>query len=196
LKNHIFANNLQKYDTGLFFETFFIYSKYIKIMKEKSIELLNKAVGEELTAVHQYMYFHFHCDDQGYDLLANLFKRTAIEEMKHVEDLAERILFLKGEVKMEVSEPNKYITNVKEMLTLARKMEEDSTLHYNKWANECAQNADSVSKKLFEKLVEEEERHYDQYDIEIENMEKFGDKYLVLQSIERSRATSSGTTAD
>ncbi len=116
--------------------------------------------------------------------------------MKHVEDLAERILFLKGEVKMEVSEPNKYITNVKEMLTLARKMEEDSTLHYNKWANECAQNADSVSKKLFEKLVEEEERHYDQYDIEIENMEKFGDKYLVLQSIERSRATSSGTTAD
>lgn len=165
-------------------------------MKEKSIELLNKAVGEELTAVHQYMYFHFHCDDQGYDLLANLFKRTAIEEMKHVEDLAERILFLKGEVKMEVSEPNKYITNVKEMLTLARKMEEDSTLHYNKWANECAQNADLVSKKLFEKLVEEEERHYDQYDIEIENMEKFGDKYLVLQSIERSRATSSGTTAD
>ena len=39
-------------------------------MHEKSITLLNKAVADELSAVHQYMYFHFHCDDQGYDLLA------------------------------------------------------------------------------------------------------------------------------
>ncbi len=62
-------------------------------MKQKSIELLNKAVSDELTAVHQYMYFHFHCDDQGYLLLAGLFKRTAIEEMLHIEKLAERILF-------------------------------------------------------------------------------------------------------
>ncbi len=79
---------------------FYLFKIHQNHERKKSIELLNKAVGEELTAVHQYMYFHFHCDDQGgYDLLANLFKRTAIEEMKHVEDLAERILFLKGEVK-------------------------------------------------------------------------------------------------
>lgn len=161
-------------------------------MKEKSIELLNKAVADELTAVHQYMYFHFHCDDQGFDLLANLFKRTAIEEMLHVERLAERILFLKGDVKMDVSGPNTYIKDVKQMLTLARKMEESSARDYNIWANECAQNADSVSKKLFEALVEDEERHFDQYDIEMENLEKFGDKYLALQSIERSRTTSMG----
>ena len=49
--------------------------------KEKSIELLNKAVADELLAVHQYMYFHFRCDDMGYDLLSGLFKRTAIQEM-------------------------------------------------------------------------------------------------------------------
>ena len=36
-------------------------------MHEKSVELLNRAVADELSAVHQYMYFHFHCDDQGYD---------------------------------------------------------------------------------------------------------------------------------
>jgi len=56
-----------------------------------------------MTAVHQYMYFHFHCDDQGYDLLAGLFKKTAIEEMLHIERIAERILFLKGEVEMKAS---------------------------------------------------------------------------------------------
>ena len=33
--------------------------------RDKSIEVLNKAVAEEMTAIHQYMYFHFHCDDQG-----------------------------------------------------------------------------------------------------------------------------------
>ncbi len=43
-------------------------------MHENSIKLLNQAVSEEITALHQYMYFHFHCDDQGYDLLAGLFK--------------------------------------------------------------------------------------------------------------------------
>jgi bacterioferritin len=47
-------------------------------MYEKSIEPLNKAVAEELSGVNQYMYFHFHCSDQEFDLLANLFMKTAI----------------------------------------------------------------------------------------------------------------------
>ncbi|MCF8235068.1 MAG: manganese catalase family protein [Bacteroidales bacterium] len=161
-------------------------------MKEKSIELLNKAVADELAAVHQYMYFHFHCDDQGYDLLANLFKRTAIEEMIHVEQLAERILFLGGEVEMVVAEEVKKIHNVREMLKLAVQMEESSVSDYNKWANECSANADATSKKLFEALVEDEERHFDQYDDEMENLKKFGDNYLALQSIERSKNIGAG----
>ena len=161
-------------------------------MHEKSIELLNKAVADELSAVHQYMYFHFHCDDQGYDLLAGLFKRTAIEEMLHVERLAERILFLKGEVEMKVASDVKKIQEVKEMLELSVKMETGSARDYNLWANECASNADSVSKKLFEDLVIDEERHFDQYDTELENMAKFGDSYLALQSIERSKNLAAG----
>jgi len=161
-------------------------------MHEQSVVLLNKAIADELTAVHQYMYFHFHCDDQGYDLLAGLFKRTAVEEMMHVERLAERILFLKGEVEMNVAEEVKKIHNVKEMLQLAGKMEESSAKDYNIWANECSQNADSVSKKLFEDLVMDEERHFDQYDTEVDNLDKFGENYLALQSIERSKSLSTG----
>jgi bacterioferritin len=156
-------------------------------MKDKSINLLNKAVADELSAVHQYMYFHFHCDDMGFDLIANLFKRTAIEEMMHIELIAERILFLKGEVEMMASHEVKKIHDVKKMLELAAEMETKSANDYNLWANECAQNADSVSKKLFEQLVGDEERHFDQYDVEMENLKKFGDNYLALQSIERSK---------
>lgn len=164
-------------------------------MHEKSIELLNKALADELSAVNQYMFFHFHLDDQGYDLLAQLFKRTAIEEMGHVETLAERILFLKGTVEMKLAEETQQITDVKEMLAKARAMEEGSARDYNLWANECAANADSISKKLFEALVADEERHFDQFDVELENINKYGDRYLALQSIERSKSQASGAPA-
>ena len=52
--------------------------------KADSIRLLNKGVADELQAVHQYMYFHFHLDDQGFKPLAQLFKRIAIQEMGHL----------------------------------------------------------------------------------------------------------------
>jgi bacterioferritin len=164
-------------------------------MHEKSIELLNRAVADELTAIHQYMYFHFHCDDQAYDLLAGLFRRTAIEEMLHTEQLAERILFLKGEVEMVASAEVTKTHDVREMLAMAAELEQKSVRDYNMWANECAANADSVSKRVFEALVEDEERHYDQFDIEMENVDKFGERYLALQSIERSRSISAGAAA-
>lgn len=160
-------------------------------MHEKSIDLLNKAVGDELSAIHQYMYFHFHCDDQGYDLLAGLFKKTAIDEMMHIEVLSERILFLKGDVEMKAAMEVKQIKDVKEMLKYAAQLEQDSAKEYNIWANECAQNADSATKKIFEDLVAQEEQHYDQFDQEMENIEKFGENYLALQSIERSKTISS-----
>jgi bacterioferritin len=160
-------------------------------MYEKSVELLNKAVADELSAVHQYMYFHFHCDDQGYDLLAALFKRTAIEEMMHIEHIADRVLFLKGDIEMVAADPVKKIHDVKEMLELVCGMEQEAIGMYNKWALECAAAADSASRKLFEQLVDDEERHFGQFDNERENLQKFGNEYLALQSMERSKATSS-----
>jgi bacterioferritin len=162
-------------------------------MYEKSIKPLNQAVAEELSGVHQYMYFHFHCDDQGFDLLANLFRKTAIEEMIHIERLAERILFLKGDVEMRPSTKTEKIRNVKDMLIAAKSMEEDSTKLYNELAQECASHTDSTSRKLFEELVMDEERHYGQFDTELQNLNKFGEQYLALQSIERSKILSTPT---
>ena len=165
-------------------------------MHEKSIELLNKAVADELSAVHQYMYFHFHCEDQGYDLLAGLFLKTAIEEMGHIELCAERILFLGGDVEMVASSEVQKVQDVKKMLEMARGMEEGSAKDYNIWANECSANADAGSRKVFESLVEDEERHYEQYDIEAVNIEKFGERYLALQSIEGSKKMVTGAEGE
>jgi bacterioferritin len=163
-------------------------------MHEKSVKLLNKAAADELAAVHQYMYFHFHCHDQGYDLLAALFKKTAIKEMLHVERIAERILFLKGDVVMQASGKTQAIREPKAMLQCAAGMEEQSANDYNRWANECGANADSATKRIFEDLVADEERHYDQFATELENLGKFGENYLALQSIERSKTLATPTT--
>ena len=162
-------------------------------MYEKSIEPLNKAVAEELSGVNKYMYFHFHCSDQGYDLLANLFRKTAIEEMIHVERLAERILFLKGDVEMQPSTKTEKIRDVADMLKHGMAMEEQSAKSYNKMAMECASNSDSASRKLLEELVMDEERHFRVFETELSNLNKFGEQYLALQSIERSKTISTPT---
>lgn len=150
--------------------------------RDKSIQLLNEAVADELWAVHQYMYFHFHLDDLGFGPLAMLFKRTAIEEMMHIELLAERILFLKGDVELVPSREVDKIQEPEEMLIKATGMEEQSAIDYNQAALECSANADSASKQIFEGLVADEERHFEQYDKQLDNIKRFGGSYLALQS--------------
>jgi bacterioferritin len=150
--------------------------------KAKSIALLNAAVADELQAVHQYMYFHFHLDDQGFGPLAKLFKRIAIQEMGHVEALAERILFLKGDVEMVVAGAVEKIVDPEAVLVRAAAMEEDGIRTYNAAALACGANADAVSKQLFERLVSDEEGHFDQFEKQHENIKRFGLSYLALQS--------------
>jgi bacterioferritin len=151
---------------------------------KESIELLNKGVADELGATHQYMYFHFRLADMGYAPLASMFKRIAIEEMLHVETFAERILFLGGEVEMEAADPVEKIHDALEMLDKAKAMEAEAQVVYNKWALECSQNADSGSKKIFERLVDDEERHFELFETQIGHIKKFGESYLALQSFQ------------
>lgn len=155
--------------------------------REKSIELMNKAVADELLAIEQYLYFHFICEDRGYDPLSAIFKRVSIVEMTHLEMLAERILFLGGDVVLKTCGPVEQIRDVRKMLERAMELEESSVDAYNEWAKLCAENEDSATKALFEKLVGIEEQHLDTFETEMKNMEKFGDNYLALQAISRSQ---------
>lgn len=163
-------------------------------MHKQSIPLLNKALQEEVRALQQYMYFHFHCDNRGYDLLSKLFRQISIQEMIHAEKFAERILFLKGEVELKASKDVEKITDVSKMLEMAVALEEEAVEMYNNFAKQCGENGDSVTKTLFENVITEEENHFDQFDTESDNLKDFGNNYLALQSIERSKITSSGNT--
>ena len=149
-----------------------------------SVKILNDAIADELAAIHQYMYFHFRLDDLGYGPLAKLLKQTAIEEMLHAERIAERILFLGGEVEMRIAAEVEKIHDAKLMVAKAKALEEGSIEMYNGFTLEAAKLADSGSKKLFESLVDDEERHYDQFDQQTEHIERFGEQYLALQSFQ------------
>jgi bacterioferritin len=152
--------------------------------RESSIHLLNRALADELQAIHQYLYFHFHLDDQGLRPLAKIFRQFAVQEMGHVEKLADRILFLKGEVEMTSAGPVEKITDPTAMLERAAQMEEQSATDYNRAVLECAANADAASKQIFESLVRDEESHFNTFEQQRENIQRFGPSYLALQSFE------------
>jgi len=148
-----------------------------------SIERLNNAVGLEISTLLQYFYFHTHCEDKGYKYLAKLFKQISISEMLHVEMLSERILYLEGEVNMNPAHRTVSQTDVKKMLEMSIALEESTVDNYNKWAQECSAAFDSVSHKMFQDILSEEERHLDDFRRELDKINTYGDNYLALQAI-------------
>ena len=98
--------------------------------------------------------------------------------------IAERILFLGGEVEMTAGREVEKIHEAEAMLKKAHALEQEAIEMYNRFAMECAQNADSASKKLFEDLVTAEEGHWDQFDRQSDFVQRFGESYLALQSFQ------------
>ncbi len=156
---------------------------------QTSIDLLNDALGKEIAATLQYMYFHIHFEDAGYEYLARKMKMISIDEMRHCEELAERILFLEGDVVMDPSFPTRQITGVKESFGFAIQLEESTVDSYNEAARTAAEAGDSATQHIFQTLALAEEEHLDYFRDEQQNLMDYGEKhYLALQSVARSRA--------
>jgi len=112
-----------------------------------------------------------------------------------VERLAERILFLKGDVEMVAAGPVEKITDAEKTLKRAAEMEHEAVGIYNECALKCSQNSDAVSEQMFEGLVADEERHFDQFDKQLDNIKRFGPNYLALQSFNKGAAGGLGAGA-
>ena len=133
-------------------------------MYEKSIDLLNQAIADEIAAIHQYMYFHFRLDDLGYGPLANLLKMN-----RHRGDAARRDdrrahplpRWRGGDGCRPRGGEDPRPRGA--CWPRASSLEQESIAMYNRFAVECMHNADSGSKKLFEDLVAAEEGHWDQF---------------------------------
>lgn len=157
------------------------------------MEVLNAAVAGELTALHQYMYFHFHLEDMGYKPLADMFHRIAIDEMKHVERFAEHILYLGGDVTIKLAKPIEYISDdVSKMLAYADSLETGTIKEYNDAIRACSEEGDNVTKSIFEEILAQEEGHEDIFGTEQSNLAKFGNTLLALNAIEATKESAGG----
>jgi len=146
--------------------------------KAKVIEALNKARAMELTAISQYMNQHYNLDDMDYGELAGKMKLIAIDEMRHAEAFAERIKELGGE---PTSEPDQKVTRgqeVEKVYTFDADLEDTTIDVYNQFLLVCRENGDSVSMKLFEQIIDEEQAHFNYFDSINNHIEKLGNVYL------------------
>jgi bacterioferritin len=147
-------------------------------MSKKVIDLLNAARSRELSAITQYMAHHYELEDQDFGKLAKKMKEIGIQEMKHAEALAERILFLKGEPTTKPDAVAKKGQSIAEMLKTDLALESAAIKMYNDAAVVCAQEKDQISKQLFEKLLGEEEAHFNDFESTKEHLDKMGNAYL------------------
>lgn len=147
-------------------------------MSKKVLDLLNEARSRELTAITQYMAQHYELEDQDYGKLAKKLKEIAIQEMKHAEALAERILFLNGEPTTKPDSTAKKGQDIPGMLTTDIGLETQAIKMYNEASLVCAQEKDQISKQLFEKLLGEEEGHLNDFENIKDHVEKLGPAYI------------------
>lgn len=132
----------------------------------------------ELQAISQYMNHHYGLDDMDYGELAANMKLIAIDEMRHAEMLAERIKELGGEPTTDLAEPVGKGHPVEKIFPFDARLEDDTIDIYNQFVLICRENGDSISMKMFETLIDEEQEHFNYFDDVHEHIKSLGDTYL------------------
>jgi bacterioferritin len=144
------------------------------MVAQKRVALLNCLLEHELQAVHQYMYWHFHLKHQGLAPLADFLRGVAIMEMRHVESLAERILFLRGDIRMMLAGPVKKTTDPMTVLSQGAEMERTVIDVYDQCALECDTSVYAAIKKFCESMKADEEGHLREFDNLLDNISRYG----------------------
>ena len=148
----------------------------------KVIDALNEALREELTAINQYFLHAEMCENWHYARLGNLIKKQSIGEMKHAEELIERILFLDGTPNLTKPMSLTVGTNVKEQIESDLKLEIEAVAMYNRAIETARQESDNASRDLFERLLKDEEEHVDFLEAQVHQMKEIGyERYLSQQ---------------
>lgn len=142
------------------------------------IEVLNKARAMELQAIHQYMNHHYSLDDMDYGELAANMKLIAIDEMRHAEDFAERIKELGGDPTPKKANPIETGHEITAIFPFDANEEDDTLDAYNQFLLVCRENGDSISEKLFETIIDDEQAHFNYFDAIKDHIENLGQTYL------------------
>ena len=149
----------------------------------KVLELLNEALKNELTATDQYWLHYRLLDNWGVHTLAKFERGESIDEMKHADRLAERILFLDGLPNFQALGRLHIGENVEEILKADLELEMEALGQLRGAVAHCETVKDYVSRDLFSEILENEEQHVDTLEQQFEMIARMGlQNYIQLQS--------------
>jgi bacterioferritin len=146
------------------------------------IQLLNDVLCAELTGINQYFIHAMMCANWRYKRLAEHSHAESIEEMKHAQEVIERILYLDGVPNMQKYMKINVGQNVPEQHQFDLALEKDAVDRLNKGIELCRGKGDNGSRLLLEKILKEEEEHVDWLEAQIALIKELGlDNYLAQQ---------------
>ena len=147
------------------------------------IEFLNQALTNELTAVNQYWLHYRLLDHWGVKKLAAFERHESIDEMKHADRLAERILFLEGLPNFQAIGRLKIGETVEEILRADLALEMEAIPPLREGIAHCETVRDYVSRELLEAILANEEEHVDTLEKQFDLIARMGlENYIQLQS--------------
>ncbi|WP_394730827.1 bacterioferritin [Altererythrobacter sp. GH1-8] len=147
------------------------------------IEFLNKALTNELTAINQYWLHYRVLADWGVTKLAEYERHESIDEMKHADVLAERVLFLGGLPNFQAIHKLKVGESVEEILKADLAVEHEAIPLLKDAIEHCEKVRDYVSREIFARILESEEEHVDFLETQFDMIERMGlANYVQLQS--------------
>ncbi|MFW2350829.1 bacterioferritin [Qipengyuania sp.] len=149
----------------------------------KVIEFLNKALTNELTAINQYWLHYRVLADWGVTKLAEYERHESIDEMKHADMLAERILFLNGLPNFQAIHRLKVGETVEEILKADLAVEMEAIPLLKDAIAHCESVRDYTSREIFERILESEEEHVDFLETQFDMIARMGlENYVQLNS--------------
>ena len=149
----------------------------------KVIEYLNQALTNELTAINQYWLHYRVLDNWGLHALAEYERKESLDEMKHADTLAERILFLDALPNFQAIHKLKVGETVEEILKADLATEQDAIPLLRDAVAHCESVRDYVSREIFERILESEEEHVDFLETQFDLIARMGlENYVQLQS--------------
>jgi bacterioferritin len=147
------------------------------------IDFLNKALLNELTAINQYWLHYRMLDNWGVAKLAEYERHESIDEMKHADVLADRILFLDGLPNFQAIGKLRIGEDVKEILECDLALEHEAIPLLKDAIAHCESARDYVSREVFERILESEEEHVDWIEKQFDLIKRMGiENYVQLQS--------------
>ena len=150
---------------------------------DKVIDLLNEALKNELTAINQYFLHYRMLDHWGVKRLAKFEYDESIDEMKHADRLAERILFLDGLPNFQMLGRLRVGETVEEVLKGDLALELDAVKQLKGAIAHCETVRDYVSRDLFADILESEEEHVDTLERQFDMIERMGlENYIQLNA--------------